>query len=350
MSMFGSKNKLEIEKKGGYNAVPASPSKAPPRVSDLDDVTDPEEIIRGGDGVKVSAENFGKLQRTNLWAKMPASTYGTCVHSCLTDDDGDFGSDISVLLVPMIVTVLLQFCILYNLYCNLKISPDYTCTNDAPLVAVSYFLLLNNACQSIGNVLLEYSAIKNCKNYIMNSDMTIYKVAMNNPLKIFVAYFTVICEIIVTLATCVIGIWYINVQAGVRMIVLSSVSVLFITNIDDVIFANMLPAAFKAEVDDYSFDIRDFPSDDKTIVKYIMHKTDNKDSKHPRLRHKNVIRFQLYWQTTFYIFLSLAVVYAVRFYTCGYHSNFIMGTDDMPPTSAVEEDHNSFLRTTFGVQ
>jgi len=309
----------------------------------------PDQIIKGGDAVKITADNYARLKRTNLWAKMPASTYGTCVHSCLTDDDRDFAHDISVLIVPMIVTVPLQFCILWNLYHNLKISPDYTCVNDAPLVAVSYFLLLNNACQSIGNVLLEFSAVRYCKNYIMESNMTVYKVTMNNPIKIIIAYLTIFCEIGVTLATCVIGIWYINVQAGVRSIVLSSVSVLFITSIDDVIFSNMLPAAYKAEVDDYSFDIRDYPSDDKAIIKNILHKDDKteEDTKHGKLRHKNVIRFQLYYQTTFYIFVTLLVVYSVRYYTCGFTQNFIMGTDDMPPTSAVEEQE-TFLRTTFG--
>jgi len=179
--------------------------------------------------------------------------------------------------------------------------------------------------------------------------MTVYKVTMNNPIKIIIAYLTIFCEIGVTLATCVIGIWYINVQAGVRSIVLSSVSVLFITSIDDVIFSNMLPAAYKAEVDDYSFDIRDYPSDDKAIIKNILHKDDKteEDTKHGKLRHKNVIRFQLYYQTTFYIFVTLLVVYSVRYYTCGFTQNFIMGTDDMPPTSAVEEQE-TFLRTTFG--
>ena len=320
-------------------------------MENLDDLPDPDQIVKGGNAVKVSADDFTKLKRINLWAKMPASTYGSCVHSCLTGDDKDFAHDISILIVPMIVTVLLQLCILWNLYHNLKISPDYTCSDDAPLVAVSYFLLLNNACQSIGNVLMEFSAVKQCRHYIVESKMTIYKVEMNNPIKIIVAYLAIFFEIGVTLATCVIGIWYINVQAGVRSIVLSSVSVLFITSIDDVIFSNMLPAAYKAEVDDYTFDIREFPSDVKAIVKYIMHKDDKSQetSKNGKLRHKTVIRFQLYYQTIFYIFVTLFIVYAVRFYTCGFTKNFIMGTDDMPPTSAVEEDER-FLRTTLGPQ
>ena len=335
---------------GGYNSVSSTEQPLqPPRVDSLDDSSDPDKIIKGGNGVKITDADFGKLKRSNLWAKMPASTYGTCVHSCLTDDDRDFTHDISVLLVPMIATVLLQFCILWNLYHNLQISPDYTCTNDAPLVAVSYFLLLNNVCTSIGNVMVEYSAIRYCKHYIVNSTMTVYQVAMKNPVKVMIAYFTIFCEIFVTIATCVIGIWYINEQAGVRFIILSSVSVLFITNIDDLIFSNMLPAAYKAEVDDYCFDIRDLPSNEKAIIKYILHRENGEDAKFGKLRHKNMIRFQLYYQTLFYIFISVFVVYAVRYYTCGFSQNFVTGTDDMGTATPTIDGEKRFLQTTFGV-
>ena len=68
-------------------------------------------------------------------------------------------------------------------------SPQYTCTNSAPLVLCTYFLLLNHAKSNLDNVLTEFSAILYCDRYIMESSMEtrkflVYSVKVGKILKI----------------------------------------------------------------------------------------------------------------------------------------------------------------------
>ena len=292
-------------------------------------IIDPRTVDLGA-GKKITEETYKSLKLANLWTKVPLSTYGTVVHSCITDDDEDFHHDVAILLLPTLITVIIQVAILYALIRNLENSPLYICTDRPVLVACTFFLLLVSFKSSLDDVLTEFSLITECENYVQVSSLRSWKVQRNfQHSRKIIALGTIFIECCITIATAVIGIYYLAAQTSVRFIVISSISVLFLTNVDNIMLENMLPACYRNEIADYEFELTSYPSQDKAVAKSIL-----KDKIGSKVQHKTVLRYQLYYQAVMYALLAASVTYGFRLYMCGDTDNFFLGTDDQIPSTA----------------
>ena len=100
-----------------------------------------------------------------------------------------------------------------------------------------------------------------------------------------------------------------NVQTSIRFILISSVSVLFIDNIDNIVLANTLPACYRNELSDYIFELQNCPSMMKIIARTELH--GDEESK-KQIRHRGVLHYQLYYQGVIYLVIAVIAVYGIR--------------------------------------
>ena len=290
------------------------------------------EAVKTGSGIKVDAKTFVTLRRTNLWTPMPVTAYGAVIHSCLTDDDGTFMNDILVLLFPLLITVALQMFLLFEMFKNIMATPNYMCSNNTPVVVCVFFVLLCNAKSNLDNVLVELSGVLYCDRYICESNMKSYNCSRLTFLKQCIAGMVVFVDFLVTIAVMIVGILYLNTKTSVAMIVISTVSVLFIDNIQLLICQAMLPSCYKEELADYHFELPNFPSGMKIIAKSILNKGYHAEE-NVTVKHRKMIFFQLYFQGMTYFLAAASIVYGIKYLRCGFSGehaieNFWEGIDD----------------------
>jgi len=172
------------------------------------------------------------------------------VHSCLTDSEEEFVSDMKILLIPMFMTAVGQAFILYELWFNILAGANYLCTCRAPLAIIILFVFLNNAKSSLDDVLTEFCAITTCTRYVISSEMKLYKCSMNFARR-FLGLMTISFEFLVLVGTIIVGTYNIISQASAKNICLASVSILFINGIDNLVYQSMLPKSFQNGIGDF---------------------------------------------------------------------------------------------------
>ena len=287
-------------------------------------ITNPE-AVKTGAGVKIDAKTYKTLKRTHLWTPMPVTAYGAVVHSCLTDDDGTFWNDILVLLFPLSITVGLQLFMLYELFKNITATPTYMCSNNTPVVVCVFFVLLCNAKSNLDNVLVELSGIFYCNRYICESSMKSYHCSDLSIVKMCVSGLAVVVDFIVTIAVMIVGILYLNSKTSVAMIVISTVSVLFIDNIQLLICQAMLPNCYKEELADYHFELPNFPSAMKIIAKSILNKGVVAEE-NVEVKHRKILFFQLYLQVKVMFYCASSADCTLHYILSSKKSNIIRAT------------------------